>query len=502
MLSLFEFKHRLPAVRFVVAIVISVAISPILTFLTYDLASVELTFLMLAAFATAFIAILMRSEQNVTANDIWRLQRIVIFAAVGWTIFCVLSLVDIQWNNKLFYNSVSYDFTTRVAIINAITRTGVPPINPSYFPGHPIRLTYLYYFWYIPCSLVDQLGGSWVDARSAMIASVAWCGLGLGSTIALYMRLRNPESGRKAWNAGLLGSGLLLVSGLDLIPVLFSLRTLIVFRGDLEHWNEQITAWVGSLLWVPHHVAALIACTAAVMLLHSVRGQQARKQLGAVVVAGLAFASGFGLSVFVTLVFVAFWGLWLIVLFVQKERRLSVLMALVGIIALITASPFLAGLFASGNSSGGGNGVPLAFAVRSFRPIIPFVSSYRPALLNLIFLLLLPINYLMELGFFFVAALIWIQQHDKGRWRQNPFHTSEIILLSVALFVGSFIRSTLIGSNDLGWRAWLPGQLVLLIWAVDVLKGSFRPVCSTPLPQRHQREDLPGNSKPCCCLDS
>jgi len=44
------------------------------------------------------------------------------------------------------------------------------------------------------------------------------------------------------------------------------------------------------------------------------------------------------------------------------------------------------------------------------------------------------------------------------------------------------LRSTLITSNDLGWRAWLPGQFILLIWGVDVLENlvfTSKPVAST-----------------------
>jgi hypothetical protein len=43
-----------------------------------------------------------------------------------------------------------------------------------------------------------------------------------------------------------------------------------------------------------------------------------------------------------------------------------------------------------------------------------------------------------------------------------------MLLLGVSVFVGTFIRSTVIASNDLGWRSWMFGQFVLLIWAVDI----------------------------------
>jgi hypothetical protein len=82
----------------------------------------------------------------------------------------------------------------------------------------------------------------------------------------------------------------------------------------------------------------------------------------------------------------------------------------------------------------------------------------------------LPVNYLFELGFFFMAGLLWFKINSKKDIFANPFYLAEVLLLAVSFFIGSCLRSTLITSNDLGWRAWLPGQFILLIWGVDVLE--------------------------------
>ncbi len=475
--DLFNFRKRLFATRFVIAIVLSIAISPIITFLTWHLLSVTATFILLGLFAIATVIILFKTKWPAVSNEVKRLQRFAIYIGLGWVIFSILSLVDIQWGNRLYYNVVAFDFTTRAAVVNAMTRSGVPPINPSYFPGHNVELTYLYYFWYIPCSLVAQLGGPWVDGRIAMIASVAWCGLAVMATIALYLRLRNPEGGIRAWKSALMGSSLLLISGLDFIPaLLLMISTRLtsgasVLQGDIEHWNEQITAWIGAILWVPHHIAAMIACLAGMMLLLSVRDQNLSKRMQAMFIAGLAFASAFGLSVYVTLVFVLFWGIWMLVLFIQKGRELSLAMAFAGIVAAVVISPFIMGLLSGGSGSSGG--FPIAFEIRQFYIAVPFLSKLNPILSSLILLALMPLNYLMELGFFFVAGLLWAQQHNKGIWKNNPFYLAEVILLSATIFAGSFTRSTTIGNNDLGWRTWLLGQFILLIWCVDILSKYF-----------------------------
>jgi len=478
LLDLFDFSTHSSMMRFAIAIVLSIAISPIVVFLVYYFISAKATTLTLLFFVVIFVVILLTTKQTSFRGESKSRYRTVLFVASGWALFSILFIVDIQFGNRLYYNNISYDFTTRVAIINAITRTGVPPINPSYYPGHPVRLTYLYYFWYIPCSIVAQMGSPLVSGYTAMIASVSWCGLGLMATIALYLRLRDDESHANIWKSSLLGIGLLLISGVDVIPALSQMVTTRFAtggaypNGDIEHWNEQITAWVGSVSWAPHHVAALIACLAGVMLIHSSRGQVFAKQIKAVAVTGLAFASAIGLSVYVTLVFALFWGVWMIALLLHKEQRLSLLMASAGIIAMIVASPFLAGLI-GGNASTSGTGIPITFGVRPFIPALLLFGNSSPILIDLGFLLLLPLNYLMELGFFFLTGMLWIQGHGKEPWKQNPFYLSEIILLAVTVFVGSFIQSTTIASNDLGWRAWLPGQFVLLIWSVDVLNKLF-----------------------------
>jgi hypothetical protein len=47
------------------------------------------------------------------------------------------------------------------------------------------------------------------------------------------------------------------------------------------------------------------------------------------------------------------------------------------------------------------------------------------------------------------------------------------LILAISVFIGSFVRSTVIFSNDIGWRAWLPGQFILLIWSVDLINHFY-----------------------------
>jgi hypothetical protein len=475
--NLFEFRTRLLPARFAISLLLSVAISPIFYYLVTSWFPLNVALIITILITLVFIILLIYEKPTLSQNFPWHVLFWVLFS---WLALSIFSLVDLQWGNRELYFSVaSYDHTTRVSIIDAMMRTGVPPINPSYYPGHYVKLTFLYFFWYILGSLIDFMGGSLVDARTALFASIIWCGIALMAMIAFYLRLRNGRDGGKLWKLVFIGIASLLITGLDILPTLVFMRQGNGAIGDLEHWNEQITAWIGSLLWVPHHVASLVAGFVGIMLVHSIRGQSRTKQFTALVFSGIAFASALGLSVWVTLIFVLFWGIWMLFLYFQKEQRALLFpMIIAGVVALLLAGPFLFGLL-SGGSGGEAGAFPISFIVRSFRLADVYLENSPLMWKFFIRLIFLPLNYFFELGFFALAAFIWLKSH-KNDIRQNPFYFAEILLLGVSFFIGTFTRSTLIENNDLGWRAWLPGQFVLLIWGVDVMSQFAMPSQKLP----------------------
>jgi hypothetical protein len=104
---------------------------------------------------------------------------------------------------------------------------------------------------------------------------------------------------------------------------------------------------------------------------------------------------------------------------------------------------------------------------------MPFIKDLPSALQWLIEILILPLGYLLELGFFFVSGIYWLKRWDKQRIASNPFQLQEVLLLAVVFCTATFFR-TFYGTleiKDLAWRGWLLGQFVLLVWAVDVLGG-------------------------------
>jgi hypothetical protein len=404
-----------------------------------------------------------------------------IACAFIWIVLALFSLIDIQWDEQLYYSVAGFDHATRISIVDAMARTGVPPVNPSYYPGHPVKLSFLYFFWYILGGFINFIGGAAVDARGAFFASAIWCGLGLMAVISFYLRLRSKEMRLDRWALAFTGIGLLTVTGLDIFPAILIMSNLKTPLADIEHWNEQVSAWMSSLLWVPHHVAALIAGVVAVMLVLSMQGQHRKRQFVLMAVAGAAFASAFGLSIWVTFVFVLFWGILLLRnLWNKVDRPLVLPMIFAGFFALLLSAGFLAGILSGlGSAAGAGGGLPIIFDIRSFI-FVDIVAEESPLIIQEILrLLFLPVNYFLEFGFYFLVPFIWFRQRKAGG-KSNQYWV-ELILFGSAFFVGTFMRSTLIVNNDLGWRSWLPGQFILLIWGVDVL-SSFK----SALPQRTQ----------------
>lgn len=466
--DLFDFRARRLSTRFALALLLSVAICPILYYLASSLISMNAALILTFLFAGAFLILFLREKPSFSIRA---LPRALMGLALTWIFVALFSLIDLQLGAKeLYYSVASYDHTTRISIIDAMARTGVPPINPSYYPHHPVKLTFLYFFWYILGGAIDMIGGSLVDARAALFASVIWCGLALMALIAFYLRLRDAEKNnglrKKAWVA----VALLAVTGLDFLPALVFMRSGGGVVGDVEHWNEQITAWAGSLLWVPHHVAALIAAFVGAMLAYFARSKPFKIRLIALTFSGVAFASALGLSIWVTLVFVLFWALWMTALYFQKENRALIFpMAFAGLVALILASPFMLGLFSEG--AGGASAFPIAPTIRAFR--LSDVVFESPSFWTYFFrLIFLPVNYFFELGFFALAGFYWLKI-NKTKIRENPYYLAEALALCASFLIGTFVRSTLIENNDLGWRAWLPGQFILLIWGADVLDQLF-----------------------------
>jgi hypothetical protein len=483
------FRERSLLGRFAICIPLSIAFFPIFTYVLWRWSLIAV-FVLYGALCLAFL-VLMIKEHN-----LWKLKRppsrhalILLAIAAGWIVIGLFCLIDLQIGDRLYFPVVSYDNTLRTAITASISRTGVPPQNPYYFPGRMFPLRY-HYFWFLLCSLVEQLGGPLVSPRHAVIAGTLWAGIALMAVIALYMRYFQPKRGIDVERRIVIAVALLSVTGLDILPIGF-LNILTHRLGPtIEGWNGAVMAWVTSVIWSPHQVAGLVATlTGFLVVWRAVRLKGVRQRAVAATIGGLCYATGVGMSIYVTFAFAIFMAMWLFITLLKKHWFAAALICISGFVALAASAPYLLEL----RGSPGGAAEPFVkLDVVSFTfvrlamedPLRPVQAWWLP----LAYLAFLPLNYLLELGFFFA-----ILDRQWKRMRRGLFSHQDLCGLTIvaaSILTSVFVRSSVISANDLARRSIMLAQFMLLLWAADmwhegglVPSGNFvtKRRCSRPL---------------------
>ncbi len=467
-LDLFEFRRRRPILRLILAVPLTIAICPMLSYLLARYLEPGLWVFYLGVFATCALLLvrearrarLQTASKSPSSRYIW----IALGLMALWAAAAIGSMVDLQITDKLYPPIVAYDHSVRTALTAAIARH-VPPNNP-FFANAAVPLRY-HYLWLLFCSLPMKVFH--LAPRCVVFSGVVWCGLGLICMIALglkFMGLVQTGIERKT----LLAVALLCVTGLDILPILYIRIATHSWLSDMEWWNdEQITSWVASVLWVPHHVAALIACFVAFLLLRHQADVHRKWATGPVIVAGMAFASAAGMSVYVTFTFVVAVALWLLALIARKNWLEVAMFAGAGAVALLWALSYLLGL-----RGPAGGAAFVEFEVRTFTLGLDFAQQMGFSLrtqsaVTVANLILLPINYVLELGFFLAVGVLRLQQVLRGRIEASANELAAWTLVMTSFLIGTFLRSSTIGSNDLGWRCFLPAQLILLVWGATMV---------------------------------
>jgi hypothetical protein len=411
---------------------------------------------------------------------LWRVPRVWRIIPAVWLLVAIGSLVNIEFDNRLYLSFSNFDHTTRAAITDAISRTGVRPLNPFYGLGSLAPLRY-HYFWFLLCSLVTQMSGALVSSalvssQQAIIASVVWCGWSLIAMAPLYLRFLHGQSGAALRRCSLVAVALFTVTGLDLIPLaIYSITVPEVFP-ELEWWNEQVASWYGSLIWVPHHVGALIACLIGFLVLWDAGTTRSlRRRIAGSSLAGIALASATGTSIYVALVFVIFLCVWFLVTLARRWWNHTSALLMTGVVSILLVRPYLHSL-AGGTSPKPGTAAAAAvssfvrFDVRQFNPLTDMThgAAFTPLKVAMMRLAVLPLNYFLELGFFGIASIVFLIGLRKCR-PLRPGVIAGITMAAVSVLVCTFLRSGTLEGNDLGWRGFLPAQFIMLLWAAELM---------------------------------
>ena len=471
--NLFDFRRRTLIFRIALSLPLSIALCPIAIYLVGRFVSMQAVWFLYAACWIGFVPmVLWDLRQQRLRVQIDRKWFVFFGIAACWLVLALFSSVDLQLGERDYFPTIAFDYALRTQFVHAITATGIPPANPYYFPGHSVPLRY-HYFWLLFCSLVEQAGGAFVGPRRAWMGGTVWGGFGFLAVVALYLRLFVYRGAASLRRRMLVAFSLACITGLDIIPtaLLWLLRATgmknAVFL-SVEFWNEQVDGFVWTSLWTAHHLAGLIACLTAFLLL-----SEAVKKLRYALWAGVALASAAGLSIYVGFAFGVFLASWGVVTMVRRWWRETLVLAIAGAAGLVMLLPYALGLRGPGLSGGSA----IEMWVRPLHPadfIFQAMQLSRP-LIALGNALLLPLNYFLEFGFFFVAAVVWWRTRRRN---PAPLSRNELALAMMAATsagVCTFLRSSVIANNDLGWRGFLIAQFALLLWGVDVLMDSGRP---------------------------
>jgi hypothetical protein len=457
LLDLFEFRRRTASFRLALSIPLSISLCPIAVYFVGG-------WLFWPIWLVFAVSLWWGRRFRLPAAP----RSLLIPALAGaWIVLAMLSLVDLQMGNRLYYSVIGYDYSIRVEMIHSLATTGIPPRTPFFFPGHDVLLRY-HYFWLILCSQVARMGFS---ARQALSAGTPWCGLGLMGLVALYLRLFSPLGAARLRRRTSIAIALLGVTGLDILPALL----LIVLKvaglsgmifPSMEWWNEQVDGWVYTMLWEPHHLSGLIACFTGFLCLWRAPEEPGRGLWKNSIVAGVAFATAVGSSIHIVFVFAIFLAVWTVITMLKRWQADVKAAIVAGVTCVALAFPYLRSITGAGSG-----GPPLEWTVRTF--ILPeyFMRAFgmHGLQIKVADLVLLPVNYGIELGLFFaVGWWRWKTWRAKGYALERQ-DVAAGAMIGVSVVICTFLRSSLISNNDLGWRGFLIAQFALLVWAADML---------------------------------
>jgi len=394
---------------------------------------------------------------------------LLISGAAGWAAMLTLAIFPVAYQEGLFVNSPIFDHA-KIAIVDAIARQGLLPINPYYAPdGQTIPLIY-YYTWHFLASQLKLLAGvtGW-QAEVAMTWFTNYAVLTFLSALAIRLTQRAATG------------MLLLVFALTGPPA----NLLAPILGPrLEKWFA-VTPWHGlevlwlQMEWVPQHVLSALAVILLIFLSSRILISD-RFQPNYGIVAGLTAATAFGASVWVggvgllaALPLLVMMGLRLHL--PQANYRLTLKTAgLAILISIIIAIPIFisetSGPALTNSPSPVGLWIYPATRLFALKPEIDNILGH----IILFWLQFLPLN----LGISYLLGLLALLARSSPILEARTFQALSLGGTLGYLLVTQFLRSTVM-NNDLGWRAVLVPIMLLLVWSAvaltELATGHWRP---------------------------
>ncbi len=342
---------------------------------------------------------------------------------------------------------------SKIAIIDAITRQGLPPVNPVFGEfGAAGRLAYYYLWHFSAAELALPLRATGWEADIGLTWFTAFASLVLMMSVAVWLTNRS--------GAALAVVG--MAAATSLRPVL---RGLFASQG-LEPFLASPSGFAGWLFqsaWVPQHLMSA-SCVVTAMLLIVQYAQ--RQNLAVLLTLVLVVVAGFESSSYVggvTFALAALAAAPVLLAGQAPARRVRIAtgLALAAALAVLLAAPFILEQVATVAARGGGSPIVLHhFEVLGDM----FPISLRRALdWAAYWFILLPIEFPAT----YVAGLIAFVVMRRGATAgpEKTTVTVLIVLAATGLCVSWLLVGTLGDNNDLAMRAVLPAAMVLIVSA-------------------------------------
>lgn len=365
---------------------------------------------------------------------------------------------------------------SKVAMIDEMARLGVPPGNPFFgADGSPERLSYYYLWHFSAAELSVLLGVSGWEADAGLSWFTGFASLSVVIGFAVWLSGRASAA---LWTIALAATGsvrLLLYAMVDVDRA----ETIVGYQSGFGGWLFQTT-------WAPQHAASAMTALLSTWLL--VQTALRPRALTALLF-GLTMAAGFECSTWVGgIVFPLAAVPIALVTLAQAERqrrwRIVVHLAAAALIALLLIAPMLYDQMRMTALRGDGSPVAIQpFAILGGGVLDwlgdrfgEFIASAANAAAY--WTILLPV----EFPAFYLTGLVALFYWLKNRTR--PPETRSVVIafalaLAASLGVAWLLISTLGENNDLGWRAVLPGVLLLMVFSaagLSHLSFKSRPV--------------------------
>ena len=342
---------------------------------------------------------------------------------------------------------------SKIAIVDAMARLGLPPVNPVFGElGAPGHLAYYYLWHFSAAELALALGASGWEADIGLTWFTAFASLSLMMGGAVWLGKRAAAA---IWVVILAAAASLWVT-LDWIAG----------ARDLTPWLWPpigMAGWLFQATWVPQHLMAA-SCAVAAMLVIVQYAQ--RQSLTLLLILVLLVVAGFESSSFVggvTFAIAALIAAPILLLGIEpaQRRRFAIGLAVAALLAVCLAAPFILDQLAALRARGGGSPIVI-------EPYSVFGEALPHALRRLLdipayWLILLPI----ELPATFIAGAIALT----AALRSALPRPEKLALASLACLAGTglivswLLVSTLGENNDLGLRAIIPAEMVLIVAA-------------------------------------